>query len=132
MALEPLPSMHVTVSFIMNSNLTAAQLDELRAELDRQLRKLQRCMRTTSRAMKPVQLDQSSVGRLSRIDNLQTQGLTAGLQAREQSKLGQISEALKRMETGTYGRCVVCGEPIGFERLLVFPEAPNCAACTGR
>ena len=119
------------VSFLMISSLTTAQLDELRAELDRQLRKLQRSMRTTSRAMKPVQLDQSSVGRLSRIDNLQTQGLTAGLQAREEAKLGQISEALKRMEAGTYGRCVVCAEPIAFERLLVFPEAPNCAACTG-
>jgi DnaK suppressor protein len=82
--------------------------------------------------MKPVQLDQSSVGRLSRIDNLQTQGLTAGLQAREQAKLGQISEALTRMEAGTYGRCLVCGEDITFERLLVFPEAPNCAAFTAR
>jgi DnaK suppressor protein len=116
----------------MDSNLTAAQIDDLRAELDRQLRKLQRSMRTTDRAMKPVQLDQSSVGRLSRIDSLQTQGLTAGLQEREQAKLGQILEALKRMEAGTYGRCVVCGADIAFERLLVFPEAPNCVACTAR
>jgi DnaK suppressor protein len=116
----------------MQTHLAPEQLDELRAELQRQLKKLQRSMRTTTRAMKPVQLDQSSVGRLSRVDNLQTQGLTAGLQAREQAKLGQILEALKRMEAGTYGTCVICGEPVAFERLLVFPEAPNCAACTGR
>ena len=25
--------------------------------------------------------------------------------------------------------CVECGEPIVFERLFVFPEAPECAAC---
>jgi hypothetical protein len=56
----------------MTSSLTPAQLEELSAELNRQLKKLQRSMRTTSRAMMPVQLDQSSVGRLSRIDNLQT------------------------------------------------------------
>jgi DnaK suppressor protein len=116
----------------MSDHVSPAQLEELRAELDRQLRKLQRSMRTTTRVMKPVQLDQSSVGRLSRIDNLQTQGLTAGLQAREQAKLGQITEALKRMEAGTYGRCVVCAAPIAFERLLVFPEAPNCVDCTAR
>lgn len=66
----------------MSSHLKQDQLEELRAELDRQLEKLHRSMRTTNRAMKPVQLDQSSVGRLSRIDNLQTHGLTAGLQAR--------------------------------------------------
>jgi DnaK suppressor protein len=116
----------------MDDHLTAAQLEELRAELDRQLRKLQRSMRTTTRAMRPVELDQTSVGRLSRIDNLQTQGLTAGLQAREQAKLGQITGALERIAAGTYGRCVVCGERIAFERLLIFPEAPNCAACAGR
>lgn len=114
-----------------NVHLTPAQLEELRAELDRQLRKLRRSMETTTQVLKPVQLDQSSVGRLSRIDNLQTQGLTAGLQAREQAKLGQINEALKRLEQGSYGRCVVCGSPIAFERLMVFPEAPNCAACSG-
>lgn len=116
----------------MTSPLTPAQLDELSAELNRQLRKLQRSMRTTTRAMKPVQLDQSSVGRLSRIDSLQTQGLTAGLQEREQARLGQITQALKRIDAGTYGRCVVCRAPIAFERLLIFPEAPNCVDCTAR
>jgi hypothetical protein len=78
----------------MQSHLTLDQLDKLRAELERQLKKLQRSMRTTTRAMKPVQPDQSAVGRLS--------------------------------------RCVICGEPVAFERLLVFPEAPNCAGCAGR
>jgi DnaK suppressor protein len=116
----------------MSSHLSTQQLDELRGELDRQLRKLERSMRTTTRALKPVQLDQSAVGGLSRIDNLQTQGLTKGLQEREQAKLGQIAEALKRMEAGTYGRCVECSDPIGFERLLIFPEAPNCSRCAGR
>jgi DnaK suppressor protein len=116
----------------MSDALTAEQLDELRAELDRQVRKLRRSMRTTTRAMKPVELDQTSVGRLSRIDNLQTQGLTAGLQAREEAKLAQINEAVKRLESGSYGRCVVCGAAVAFERLLIFPEAPDCAACAGR
>jgi DnaK suppressor protein len=116
----------------MPGHLSSGQLEELKAELERQLRKHQRSMRTTSRAMKPVQLDQSSVGRLSRIDSLQRQGLTAGLQAREQAKLGQILEALKRLDAGTYGTCVICGEAVAFERLMVFPEAPNCAACAGR
>jgi DnaK suppressor protein len=116
----------------MTDHLTPAQLEELTLELDRQLRKLQRSMRTTKHVLKPVQLDQSSVGRLSRVDNLQTQGLAAGLQAREQAKLGQITEAFKRIDAGTYGRCIVCGAPIAFARLLVFPEAPNCVDCTAR
>jgi DnaK suppressor protein len=51
---------------------------------------------------------------------------------REQAKLSQILEALKRMDAGTYGACVICGKPVAFERLMVFPEAPNCAGCAGR
>jgi DnaK suppressor protein len=47
-------------------------------------------------------------------------------------KLGQLTEALKRLEAGTYGLCVVCQGQIPFERLLVFPEAPNCVNCTTR
>jgi DnaK suppressor protein len=116
----------------VSGHLTADQLAELRAELDRQLRKLEKSMRATVRTLRPAQLDQTAVGRLSRMDTLQTQGLAAGLQAREQAKLGQINEAFRRLETGTYGRCVVCGANIPFERLMVFPEAPDCVACTTR
>ena len=116
----------------MASHLTIEQQTELRAELERQLRRLERSMRTTTRTLRPAELDQSAVGRLSRMDTMQTQGLTKGLQEREQAKLGQITEAMKRLDAGTYGRCVVCGDSIAFERLLVFPEAPNCARCAGR
>lgn len=86
-------------------------------------------MRVTDETMRPVELDQAAMGRLSRIDLLQSQGLTRNLQEREQAKLGQIQGALKRLEQGTYGVCVSCGRPIPYERLLVFPEAPTCAAC---
>ena len=110
-------------------HLTASQLDELRAELTAQLRKLERSMRTTDRALEPVKLDQSAVGRLSRIDALQTQGLTRNLQERERLKLAHVQEALRRMDEGSYGRCVECSAPIPFPRLYVFSETPTCAAC---
>lgn len=101
----------------------------LRDELERALAKLERSMKTSRRAARPVELDQSSVGRLSRMDALQNQSMTKGLQEREQQKLALLLEALERMEAGTYGSCTGCREPIGFERLLLFPEARTCAAC---
>lgn len=105
------------------------QLALLREELERALAKLERSMKTSRRAARPVKLDQSSVGRLSRMDALQNQSMTKGLQEREQQKLALLSEALERMEAGTYGSCTGCAEPIGFERLMLFPEARTCAAC---
>jgi DnaK suppressor protein len=109
--------------------LTETELQEVRAEIDRQLRKLEKSMAVTDEAMKPVTLDQSAVGRLSRIDALQNQGMTRNLQDRERAKLGQLLAALERMDAGTYGACESCGDFIAYDRLLVFPEAATCQGC---
>ena len=111
------------------NSLTAGQLGELREELDRQLEKLKRSMRVTDEALRPIELDQTAVGRLSRIDSLQNQGLAKNLHEREQVKLALLLEALKRMEAGAYGVCTRCGGQIPFERLFVFPETPECGGC---
>jgi DnaK suppressor protein len=113
----------------MSPPLSPQQLAELRAELDRQLERLRRSMKLTDEAMRTVELDQTAVGRLSRIDSLQNQSLSKGLHEREVARLGQILGALERVEKGTYGACTTCGGPIPFERLFVFPEAPECAGC---
>jgi DnaK suppressor protein len=113
----------------MNGHLTADQLGELKAELERQLARLEKSMKVTEEAVRPVELDQTAVGRLSRMDSIQSQSLSKGLKDREIARLSQIQEALARVERGVYGACVECGGPIPFERLFVFPEAPGCAAC---
>lgn len=112
-------------------HLTDRQLAELSEELERQLERLKRSMKITDEALRPVELDQTAVGRLSRMDSLQNQALSAGLREREAARLGQIAEALHRVETGRYGSCTSCGANIPFERLYVFPEAPECASCVG-
>jgi DnaK suppressor protein len=51
--------------------------------------------------------------------------LTAVL-ARERQRLTDLDEALRRLDTGTYGICEQCGEPIPAERLAVLPSARTC------
>lgn len=111
------------------NHLTPEEMEELRQELSRQLKKLERSMKVTDEAMNPVTLDQTAVGRLSRMDSLQNQSLTRNLQEREQVKLALIQAAFLRMEEGTYGVCVDCGGEIPFQRLFVFPEGPTCSSC---
>jgi DnaK suppressor protein len=41
-----------------------------------------------------------------------------------------IDEALDRIESGTYGRCVSCGNPIPDERLEAVPWAALCVPCS--
>jgi len=46
--------------------------------------------------------------------------------------LAQNERALARIESGTYGVCESCGEPIGKARLQAFPRATLCVACKQR
>ena len=111
------------------SDLSSEQSAELRRVLERELASLQRSMEISSEALKPVELDQTAVGRLSRMDSLQNQGMTRNLHEREQAKLAKVLAALARIDDGTFGVCIVCGSALPYGRLLVFPEAESCARC---
>lgn len=51
------------------------------------------------------------------------------LNERETAELGQIADALARLDLGTYGSCTDCGTTIAAERLRATPQAPRCIAC---
>ena len=80
-------------------------------------------------AAQPVELDQSRVGRLSRMDALQGQAMLQEAGRRREKELVQISRALKRLEFGEYGECLDCGEAIAVGRLEVDPAATLCIRC---
>ncbi len=46
--------------------------------------------------------------------------------------LEQSQHALARIADGTYGKCEICGNPIGKNRLMAFPRATLCLSCKQR
>lgn len=46
--------------------------------------------------------------------------------------LEQAQLAYRLFEAGNYGSCESCGQPIGKDRLQVFPRATMCVACKQR
>lgn len=58
--------------------------------------------------------------------------VTSALQAMNQDHIASVSEALSRLEAGTYGDCTDCGAPIPVERLEVMPATRYCIACQQR
>jgi DnaK suppressor protein len=46
--------------------------------------------------------------------------------------LMQSEHALERIADGTFGVCEMCGNPIGKNRLMVFPRATMCMTCKQR
>lgn len=60
------------------------------------------------------------------------QEFTLGLIENERGTLEAIHDALARIDTGTFGRCLECGEPISKPRLQALPYARHCIQCARR
>lgn len=86
---------------------------------------------STASSRKPVELDQSKVGRLSRMDALQNQAMSLETERRRQIELQRIEASLKRIDEGEYGYCLSCGEQIPLQRLELDPTLPTCVDCAG-
>lgn len=54
---------------------------------------------------------------------------TAALLARTLEQITEIDAAISRLDEGTYGVCVRCGQPVGDERLAARPAAATCVRC---
>ena len=79
-----------------------------------------------------VELDQSKVGRLSRMDAMQAQAMAKASGQRREAMLRNIEAALKRIDDGDYGLCRVCDEPINPKRLEFDPTALRCIECESK
>ena len=54
------------------------------------------------------------------------------LDAGSHREIEAIQAALKRIDNGTYGTCIACGQPIAPARLEALPYAVNCMVCASR
>jgi len=90
---------------------------------------LQQAGVTGQQAEEVVELDQTRVGRLSRMDALQAQAMSRETGRRRRQLLLNIDAALERLGAGDYGDCLECGESIHPGRLQANPTATLCIAC---
>lgn len=104
------------------------QKEQRRRLLDMRL-ELERQAADGAAAASTVMLDQTAVGRLSRMDAMQSQAMSEQAQRSRTARLVSIEAALLRLEAGGYGDCQDCGELIAPGRLEIDPLAVLCIAC---
>lgn len=104
-------------------------IESMKARLIERRDELAHLAEGAAEAREPVELDQTRVGRLSRMDALQSQAMSLETDRRRQVALRRIEAALSRIEEGEFGYCIQCGEPIARRRLELDPTSPNCIAC---
>ena len=112
----------------MNKKL-GIDLEKFKARLIDERDELQRLAKISEDERKPVILDQTEVGRLSRMDAIQIQAMAIETDRRRKVELQRIEAALQRLGEGEYGICVSCGKAIAKKRLENDPTAPTCITC---
>ena len=105
------------------------QIDELKTLLLKQQDALMELEQTGTEAAAVVELDQTRVGRLSRMDALQGQAMSQERARRREIQLNKIAFALKRIEHDDYGYCAECSEEIAYRRLVFDPATTLCIDC---
>src|SRR5450755_763325 len=101
------------------------RLEEIRAELDRSITVLNGEQHVERSADYPQ--DPADAGA-----NLSETERTEAVLAAARLQRGEVLEALRRIELGTYGTCADCGAGVPEGRLEAKPEAARCVACQSR
>jgi DnaK suppressor protein len=102
------------------------RLEEKQAELQRHIAAL------TGSPAQPEDAIQASDGVVEPEEeavDLEQTDVDQALLDNEKALLGEVQQALVRIENGTYGICTNCGQPIPEERLEAIPWASLCVTC---
>ena len=104
-------------------------LKDFRVRLEDELTEIDGAIAAAKPGADTVVLDQSSVGRLSRMDAMQQQAVARGISERMVTRRRKLVAALGRIDAGTFGRCCECDADLDPERLLNDPGVVFCADC---
>lgn len=104
-------------------------LQAFKKRIQQAIEQLEAVADSSQAAAEPVELDQTRMGRLSRMDALQGQAMAKASEGRRQAQLTALKQALIRLDAGEYGFCLRCGEPINPARLASNLAATLCIEC---
>lgn len=110
--------------------LTSEQIEHYSGLMQRQLTETLAALElSAANDTGTVQLDQSRVGRLSRMDAMQQQAMSQSLKDRLLRNRRRLEAALDRINDGSFGLCCRCEDELELERLENDPAVPFCADC---
>ena len=108
---------------------TDVDIPAFKALLEARREELLQAANASAESRQPVELDQTRVGRLSRMDAMQVQAMSIEAERRRNVELTRIEAALNRVADGDYGYCLSCDEAIPVKRLQLDPATPVCIDC---
>lgn len=110
------------------SSLSDTQLQRFRARLLAERDEIDALLDRTSADSRPVDLG-LPIGRLSRMDAMQMQGMAQLNRRQLEIRRERIKVALAALDDGSYGACRACKSAVDLARLEAHPEVPFCLSC---
>ncbi|MDN5569732.1 MAG: TraR/DksA family transcriptional regulator [Propionibacteriaceae bacterium] len=114
---------------------TADELAEVREDLEFDVQRMERALAQSARGLERL-FDEGTEGAgrdpadVGSSNFERDQEMSLAQNARD--LLEQAQTALRLFDSGQYGVCESCGNPIGKDRLMVFPRATMCVSCKQR
>ncbi len=104
-------------------------INEFKTRLKERLEAINTLQENQKKKGVSVELDQTRVGRLSRMDAMQQQAMAKAAARLTDQERQRIQTALSRMTAGDYGYCILCDEEITEGRLRFDPSILTCISC---
>jgi len=112
--------------------MNETEIEQFRQKLLRLKSELQKPDGSSRAAAKPMEPDQNDSGGLSRMESMQAQLIAEEAVRGPRRQLGKIEGAFRRIESGDYGNCFICGEEVENHRLSEDPTCTRCIKCVER
>jgi len=111
--------------------MTNEERDQLKDQIEKKIKRLSRQIGELKDLTKPVEPD-CAIGRVSRMDAINNKSVNESALAKKQEQLKGLNLALQDIDQDDFQNCLVCGQQIPLERLLIMPESRKCTSCARR
>ena len=108
--------------------MTHSERHLLRERITSDLQSLEKELKALELQLKPIAPD-CSLGDLLRSEMMHDQEVLNRAYIEAKKRYNRLLYAKEHLEDEKYGICIVCDEPIAFQRLLLMPESNYCVSC---
>ena len=109
--------------------MNPADKAHVKAVITEKIAELRLVVDSDAKAQEQIELDQTRVGRLARMDAVQHHAIAQAQGERALKQLRLLELLLGKVDDEDFGECHYCGEVIPLGRLLIRPESLRCVAC---
>ena len=109
--------------------MDSSDREKLRTVISNKITELQMVVQSDASSSGNIELDQTRVGRLARMDAVQHHAIAQVQTDRAAKQLRLLRILFSKIDRDDFGECHACGDDIAIGRLLVRPESLRCIEC---